>query len=151
MTCRAPAAGMEISAATKAPKKPPSQSPIDVPTRIDSSTSSGLTLTVRLMITGFSTWFFDLLVGDERGRGDDSRGERVAQGEQDGGDAGQRAADHGQEIDQGDPQGPQQREGDPEDGERNEDDQTGDQRRQEIAKRVAGHRLVDLTRYPGVV
>jgi len=56
-TCRAPATGMDSSAATKLPKVPPSQSPIDVPTRMASSTSSGLIFTVRLMTTGFSTWF----------------------------------------------------------------------------------------------
>src|SRR5215468_4166314 len=53
----APAAGMEISAATKLPKKPPTQSPIEAPTRTDTRISSGLTFTVRLMITGFRTWF----------------------------------------------------------------------------------------------
>ena len=41
--------------APELPKKPPTQSPIDVPTRSDSRTSSGLTLTVRLMTTGVST------------------------------------------------------------------------------------------------
>ncbi len=57
MTCRAVAQAMDCSAATKPPNKPPSQAPIDEPTRIDSSTSSGLTFTVQLMITGFRTWF----------------------------------------------------------------------------------------------
>ena len=54
-TWMAPAAGMASSAATKAPKIPPTQSPIDAPTRMDISTSSGLTLTVRLITSGFST------------------------------------------------------------------------------------------------
>jgi hypothetical protein len=57
MTWRAPAAGMASRAPTKLPKKPPTQSPIEVPIRSESRTSSGLTLAVRLMITGFSTWF----------------------------------------------------------------------------------------------
>src|ERR1700678_400542 len=57
ITWRAPAAGMDSRAATKLPKKPPTQSPIDVPIRSESKTSSGLTLAVRLMTTGLSTWF----------------------------------------------------------------------------------------------
>src|SRR2546429_9087664 len=57
ITWMAPAVGMAISAATKAPKVPPSQLPSDAPTRMESSTSSGLTLTVRLITTGFRTWF----------------------------------------------------------------------------------------------
>ena len=48
---------MASSAATNAPKIPPIQLPISAPTRMDSSTSSGLTLTVRLITIGFSTWF----------------------------------------------------------------------------------------------
>jgi hypothetical protein len=48
---------MASSAATKAPKIPPIQLPIDAPTRIDTSTSSGLTFTVLLITIGFSTWF----------------------------------------------------------------------------------------------
>ena len=64
---------------------------------------------------------------------------------------GQCAADHGQEVDQGDPQRPQQRERDPEQGERDEDDGPGDQRGQQVAQRVAGRRLADLAGHPRAV
>jgi hypothetical protein len=57
ITCSAAAQGIEISAATKPPNTPPAQSPSDVPSSTDISTRSGLTFTVRLMISGFSTWF----------------------------------------------------------------------------------------------
>ncbi len=53
----APAAGMASSAATNAPKIPPIQLPMLAPIRMDSSTSSGLTFTVRLITTGLSMWF----------------------------------------------------------------------------------------------
>ena len=57
MTWMAPAAGMASSAPTNAPKIPPIQLPMSPPIRMDSSTSSGLTRTVRLITIGFSTWF----------------------------------------------------------------------------------------------
>jgi hypothetical protein len=57
ITCSAAAQGIEISAATKPPNSPPAQSPSDVPSSTDISTRSGLTFTVLLMISGFSTWF----------------------------------------------------------------------------------------------
>jgi hypothetical protein len=48
---------MASRAATNPPNVPPIQLPMDAPIRIDTSTSSGLTFTVRLITTGFSTWF----------------------------------------------------------------------------------------------
>ena len=57
ITWPAPAVGMASSAATKPPKNPPIQLPMDAATRIDTSTSSGLIRTVLLMITGLSMWF----------------------------------------------------------------------------------------------
>jgi hypothetical protein len=57
MTCSAAAQGIEISAATNPPNTPPAQSPSDVPSSTDISTSSGLTFTVLLMMSGFRTWF----------------------------------------------------------------------------------------------
>jgi len=69
-----------------------------------------------------------LLVADEHGCRDDARRERVADGEQDGRDARQRSADHGQEVDQGDPQRPQERERNADRGERDEDHDACDER-----------------------
>ena len=42
---------MEISAATKLPKKPPTQSPIDVPNRTDSRMSNGLICDQKLYLS----------------------------------------------------------------------------------------------------
>ena len=57
ITWSAPAAGIESSAATNPPNRPPTHDPIDAPTRTEMRTSSGLMRTVLLMMTGFSTWF----------------------------------------------------------------------------------------------
>jgi len=98
-----------VVTATKLPKKPPTQSPIDVPTRMDSSTSSGLILTVRLITTGFSTWFSICWQAMNAVAVTMPAVSEWPRGEQDRGDAGQRAADHGQEIHQRHPHRPQQR------------------------------------------
>jgi hypothetical protein len=48
---------MASNAATKPPNMPPTRLPSEAPTSTAISTSSGLILTVRLMITGFRMWF----------------------------------------------------------------------------------------------
>jgi hypothetical protein len=65
-----------------------------------------------------------------------------------GSDAGQRAADHRQEVHQGDPQRPQQRERQAEHGYGDEHDGTCDHRGQQVTDDVAGDRLVDLACHP---
>ena len=91
----------------------------------------------------------DLLVGEEDDRGDDARSQGMREGEQRGGDAGQRPADHGEEVHQGDPQPPQQRVRDAEDHQRHEHDNAGDERGHQVAEHVAGHGLVHLGRHRG--
>src|SRR5262249_58988124 len=90
----------------------------------------------------------DLLVGDEYHQGDYARGERVGGREQHGGNARQRPADHGQEVDQRDPQRPQEGEGDAQDEEGHEHDDPGYHRGQDVPQHVAGDRPVHLAGDP---
>jgi hypothetical protein len=71
----------------------------------------------------------------------------MAEGVQHCGDTCQRAADHWQEVDKGNPKGPQQREGNSEGRESDEHRNASDHRGQEVPHHVAGHRLVDLMGY----
>ena len=74
--------------------------------------------------------------------------QRVGEREKPGGDAGQRPAHHGQEVEERHPQAPQQGVGDTQGHERHEDDDPGDDRGDEVAEHEAGDGPVDLARDP---
>ena len=65
--------GMASSATTNPPKIPSIQLPIDAPTRIEIRTSSGLMLTVLLMIDRIEHVVLDLGVDQEHDQRDDAR------------------------------------------------------------------------------
>ncbi len=88
----------------------------------------------------------DLGVDGEHDQRHDSRREGLGEGEQHDRDAGHRAADHRQEVDERDPQRPQEGERHTERDQRHEHDEARDDRCREVAEHVAGNRPVHRRR-----
>ena len=86
----------------------------------------------------------DLGVGDEHHGGDDPGCQRMGEREEDRGNARQGASDSGEKVDETNPQAPQSCERYRQNAQGDEHDHPGDDRSEQVSRRVARHGTADL-------